>query len=90
MKDQLIINNFNDKYIIFIDSQSNKKSYFCSFTTNMALNPFGIYCKFAINSESKAVLSFSVKCQSNKNRHQRFSVRVTILPPVGLPSCKFC
>ena len=70
IKDQLIINNFNDKYIIFIDSQSNKKSYFCSFTTNMALNPFGIYCKFAINSESKAVFSFSVKCQSNKNRHQ--------------------
>ena len=32
----------------------------------MALNPFGIYCKFAINSESEAVLSFSVKCQSNK------------------------
>ena len=56
--------------IIFIDSQSNKRSYFCSFTANMALNPFGIYCKFAINSESKAVFSFSVKCQSNKNRHQ--------------------
>ena len=66
IKDQLIINNFNDKYIILINSQSNKKSYFCSFTTNMALNPFGIYCKFAINSESEAVLSFSVKCQSNK------------------------
>ena len=61
IKDQLIINNFNDKYIIFINSQSNKKSYFCSFTTNMALNPFGIYCKFAINSESKAVLRLSVK-----------------------------
>ena len=27
----------------------------------MALNPFGIYCKFAINSETKAVLRLSVK-----------------------------
>ena len=50
----MIINNFNDKYIKFINSQSNKKPYFYSFTTNMALNPFGIYCKFAINSESEA------------------------------------
>ncbi len=44
----------------------------------MALNTFGIYCKFAINSESKAVLSFSVKCQSNKTG-------ISVSPP---GSCK--
>ena len=64
----MIINNLTHREIIFIRFQSNKTLFSGSLTLIPPLNPFGIYCKFAINSESKAVLSLSVKYQSNKTR----------------------
>ena len=64
------------------EKESYSTAYFSFSNSNRSISPnkyikrFGIYCKFAINSESETCFGRSLKCQSNQNWHHCFPSKI--------------